>query len=161
MKAALPFTPSRRLFLARGLGLAALSVVPAHVLGRGGEPPGNRLNLVFVGVGDRGRALHGSHGAGGWQLLPKARDDAYPRPAPRIPRVNGHHADWVSACKGGPGAGANWNYGGPLAEVALLGVLAQRFNGQRLEWDARNLRVTNFPAANAFIHPPYREGWAT
>lgn len=123
------------------------------------EPQRKLPQFGAIIVGDRGKALHGSHGAGGWQLLPKARDDAYPRPAPRIPRVKGHHADWVSACKGGPAASANWNYGGPLAEVALLGVLAQRFNGQRLEWDARSLRVTNFPAANAFVHPPYREGW--
>jgi hypothetical protein len=92
-------------------------------------------------------------------LLPKARDDAYPRPAPTIPRVKGHHADWVSACKGGSIASSNWNYGGPLAEVALLGVLALRFPGQRLEWDARGLRVTNFPAANSLINPPSREGW--
>lgn len=122
--------------------------------------PGRQLpQFGAIIVGDRGKALHGSHGAGGWQLLPRARDQAYQRPPPSLPRVPGHHADWVRACKGGPVAGANWNYGGPLAEVALLGVLAQRFNGQRLEWDARNLRVTNFSPANAFIDPPYREGW--
>lgn len=110
-------------------------------------------------VGERGQVLHGSHGAGGWQLLPRARHQAYQPPPPTLPRVPGHHADWVRACKGGPVSSANWDYGGPLAEVALLGVLAQRFNGQRLEWDARNLRVTNLPAANAFIQPAYREGW--
>jgi predicted dehydrogenase len=123
------------------------------------EPARQLPQFGAIIVGDRGKALHGSHGAGGWQLLPRARDQAYQRPPPSLPRVPGHHADWVRACKGGPVASANWNYGGLLAEVALLGVLAQRFNGQRLEWDARNLRVTNFPPANAFIDPPYREGW--
>lgn len=123
------------------------------------EPQRKLPQFGAIIVGDKGKALHGSHGAGGWQLLPRARDDAYQRPAPSLPRVKGHHADWVSACKGGPIASSNWNYGGPLAEVALLGVLAQRFNGQRLEWDAAALRVKNLPAANALIHPAYRQGW--
>jgi hypothetical protein len=31
--------------------------------------------------------------------------------------------------------------------------------GQRLDWDGRNLRVTNNEAANQFVTKPYREGW--
>ena len=123
------------------------------------EPQRKLPQFGAIIIGDKGKALHGSHGAGGWQLLPRARNDAYRLPPPTIPRVPGHHADWVRACKGGPGASSNWNYGGPLAEVALLGVLALRFPGQRMDWDAANLRVTNFPAADAFIKPAYREGW--
>ena len=123
------------------------------------EPQRKLPQFGAIIVGDKGKAMHGSHGAGGWQLLPRARNDAYRLPAPTIPRVPGHHADWIRACKGGPGASSNWNYGGPLAEVALLGVLALRFPGQRMDWDAANLRVTNFPAADAFIKPAYREGW--
>lgn len=123
------------------------------------EPQRQLPQFGAIIVGDQGKALHGSHGAGGWQLLPRARDNAYQRPAASIPRVPGHHADWVRACKGGPISSANWNYGGPLAEVALLGVLAQRFNGQRLEWDAAAMKVRNLPAANALVAPPWREGW--
>lgn len=47
---------SRRRFLATGTGLAAFSLAPLHLLGRGGQPPSDRLNLVFVGVGGRGAA---------------------------------------------------------------------------------------------------------
>jgi len=34
--------------------VAAFTVVPAHVLGRGGEPPSNKLNIGVVGSGGRG-----------------------------------------------------------------------------------------------------------
>jgi len=46
---------SRREFVAAGTGLAAFTFLPAHVLGRGGvDPPSERMNLAFVGVGMRG-----------------------------------------------------------------------------------------------------------
>ncbi len=116
-------------------------------------------NIGAVIIGDQGKILYGSHGAGGAQLIPKVRNDAFPRPAQTIARSPGHQAEWVAACKGGSPAGSNFNYGGPLTEVALLGVLALRFNRQKLEWDAPACRITNHDAANALIRPPYRTGW--
>ncbi|MBK7936616.1 MAG: hypothetical protein IPJ82_05790 [Lewinellaceae bacterium] len=29
----------------------------------------------------------------------------------------------------------------------------------RLEWDAANMRITNFEDANAFVGREYRDGW--
>ncbi len=113
--------------------------------------------LVF---GDRGTIMHGSHGAGGAQIIPAERDRAYQRPPQTIPRVPGHYEDWIRACKEGRAAGSGFEYGGPLTEVALLGVLAQRFNGQKLEWDADALKITNHPEANLWVNPPSRPGWA-
>jgi predicted dehydrogenase len=110
-------------------------------------------------LGDQGKILHGSHGAAGTQLLPRARWEAYQRPPKTLLRSKGHYEDWVAACKGGAPATSNFNYGGPLTEVALLGVAALRFNGERLEWDAAAMRFKNHEAANALIRPPYRAGW--
>mgnify|MGYP000677363100 FL=1 len=45
-----------------------------------------------------------------------------------------------------------------MTEVALLGVLAQRFGG-RIEWDSKNMRITNRPELNVFIKEPVRAGW--
>jgi hypothetical protein len=45
-----------------------------------------------------------------------------------------------------------------MSEVALLGVLAQRFGG-RIEWDAKNMRITNRPELNVFVKEPVRAGW--
>jgi predicted dehydrogenase len=116
-------------------------------------------NIGAIIIGDRGKILHGSHGAGGAQLLPRARWDAYQRPPKTLPRSKGHHEDWVIACKGGAPATSSFNYGGPLTEVALLGVAALRLSGQTLEWDAPALRFKGNDDANALINPPYRSGW--
>jgi hypothetical protein len=40
----------------------------------------------------------------------------------------------------------------------LLGNLAVR-TGQRIEWDAANMRAKNCPAADAFIRKQYRRGF--
>jgi hypothetical protein len=85
------------------------------------------------------------------------------RPEKTLPRVVGsHEADWVRACKEGPGgrpASSPFEYGGALTETVLLGVLAMRLPNQRLTWDAANLQFVNHPAADALLHTPYRDGW--
>jgi len=70
----------------------------------------------------------------------------------------GPHGEWVSAIKGGPKPGSNFDYAAPMTEVALLGVIAQRFGG-RIEWDSKNMKITNRPELNAFIKEPVRDGW--
>jgi hypothetical protein len=78
----------------------------------------------------------------------------------KCPRVKGGPiVEWVRAVKGeGPEPGANFDYAAPLTEVALIGVLAQRFGG-RIEWDAKNMRVTNRPELNRYVKEPIRKGW--
>ena len=71
----------------------------------------------------------------------------------------GPHREWVRAIKGeGPECGSNFDYAAPMSEVALLGVLAQRFGG-RIEWDSKNMRITNRPELNLFVKEPARAGW--
>lgn len=78
--------------------------------------------------------------------------------AQKYPRVkDGPFAEWVRAIKGGPECGSNFDYAAPMTEVALLGVLAQRFDG-RIEWDPAK-GVTNRPELNAFVKEPVRAGW--
>jgi len=43
--------------------------------------------------------------------------------------------------------------------VVLLGNVAIRA-GKKIEWDSKNLRVTNAPEANAYIKREYRDGWS-
>lgn len=110
-------------------------------------------------VGSKGRMIHGSHGASGVRIFPESKMQAYERPEPSIARVEDHHQDWIQACKGGTPASSNFEYGGPLTEMALLGVLAGRLKNRKLYWDSKNLKITNDDEANAFVNPPYREGW--
>jgi len=75
---------------------------------------------------------------------------------PRVPK-GGPFKEWVQAIKGGPECGSNFDYAAPMTEVALLGVLAQRFGG-RIEWDPIK-GVTNRPELNAYVKEPVRAGW--
>lgn len=78
----------------------------------------------------------------------------------KYPRVKGGpHVEWLRAIKGeGPEPGSNFDYAAPMSEVALLGVIAQRFGG-RLEWDSKNMQITNRPELNLFVKEPVRKGW--
>jgi hypothetical protein len=107
--------------------------------------------------------MHGSHGAGGLRIIPEAKMQAYELPEETLPRVpdgmNGHEQDWIRACKDGKPASSTFDYGGPLTEMILLGVLAMRFKDTPLEWDPEKMRITNNEQANEYINPPYRDGW--
>lgn len=112
-------------------------------------------------IGAKGTIMYGSHGAGGVQIVPQAKMLAYEKPDPTIPRVKDHHQDWLQAVREGRPAGSNFDYGGPLTEIGLLGVIAVKFPGTKLEWDAESMRFTNCEEANQYVNPPYREGWTT
>jgi hypothetical protein len=70
-----------------------------------------------------------------------------------------HYHDWVDAAMQGHETTANFAYAGPLTEAVLLGTVAARFSGQRLEWDGPGLRIANHAGADAFVRKAYRDGW--
>ena len=49
--------------------------------------------------------------------------------------------------------------GCPLTEALLLGVVANRFPDQKLNWDANALQVTNVSEANQYLQRTYRKGF--
>lgn len=111
-------------------------------------------------IGEKGTIMHGSHGAGGARIIPETKMREYERPEQTIPRIrDGHEGDWIRACKDGRPASSNFDYGGPLTEMALLGMIAIRVKDQKLKWDAKNLKFTNNDAANELLHIQYRPGW--
>lgn len=110
-------------------------------------------------IGQNGNIMHGSHGAGGMRIVPETKMKAYTPPSKTLQRSKGHHQDWILACKGGKPASSNFNYGGPLTEMALLGVFAIRNHNRKLIWDVKNMRITNDAEADKFVNPPYRDGW--
>ena len=92
------------------------------------------------------------------KLLPEADFTTFARPDRSIPKSIGHHAEWIAACKDGRPTTCNFDYSGALTEAVLLGTVAFRA-GQKLDWDAVNLKATNCPAADAFLRREYRSGW--
>ena len=57
-------------------------------------------------------------------------------------------------------ASHGFGYGGPLTELGLLGLVALRFPGEKLEWDGATQRFPKHAAATALVNPPYRSGWS-
>jgi predicted dehydrogenase len=118
-------------------------------------------------LGDAGNGLlvvgdKGSLTCPGWsgmpRLLPYDLHRAYQHPAKTLPRVAGHHADWLQACMGGTPACSNFEYGARLTEFILLGNIALR-SGKVIKWDAAAMKATNVPGAQSFIEGSYRKGW--
>ena len=107
-------------------------------------------------IGDKGVLL--SSFSSKPRLLPDEKNNAYTPPPKTILRSKGHHRDWLDACKGGPAASSNFEYGARLTELLLLGVLSLR-TGRRINWDAANMKARNLPAADAIIKESYRKGW--
>jgi predicted dehydrogenase len=69
--------------------------------------------------------------------------------------------EWAAAIKAGKPALAysNFDYAARLTETMLLGNIAVRFAGTKLEWDAAKLRFANSDAATKLVSKEYRKGW--
>jgi predicted dehydrogenase len=119
-----------------------------------GEKPNVSGSLL---VGTKGTLYSPGDNGNARVLLPRDSFRDYQTPKPTLPRSPGHHAEWIRACKGGPAAMSNFDYSGPLTEMALLANVAIRA-GERVTWDAVHLRAT--PAvAQRYIRREYRQGW--
>lgn len=140
-----------------------------------------------MGDNDGGMRLVGSKGeliAGMWGREPhllslkgKEIDAPAVNTSPVKGGPDGHQAQWVRACKEGYGAytSSPFSIAGPLTETVIMGNLAvrshsyreatangkgQNFPGRKkLLWDGKNMKITNFEPANAFVTRDYRTGW--
>jgi predicted dehydrogenase len=120
-----------------------------------GIPTGVKLpNQGSLFVGEEGTMLlpHSSEP----QLFPedKFKDAKRPDLEPR-----NHYHQWVDACMGKGETSSHFGYAGLLTEALLLGVVANRFPGQKLMWNAEKLSVTNLEEANALIRRAPRDGF--
>jgi len=123
-----------------------------------GRMMGDREGGVIF-KGSKGKLMCGTYGNVA-RLIPESRMKEYERPPKTLPRVpDCHEQDWVRACKGGPAAGANFDYSGPLSEMCTLGNVAKRLD-TRILWDPEKFEVTNLAQANQYVRKTYREGWS-
>ena len=69
--------------------------------------------------------------------------------------------EWVEAIKANKPSMAysNFDYASKLTEAMLLGNIAVRFAGEKLEWNAAKLQFTNSKKATALVSKEYRKGW--
>jgi predicted dehydrogenase len=111
-------------------------------------------------LGEKGTIMDATDYCWSPRIIPeeKMREFLPHRPPATIARVpkGNHYQEWIRACKGGPAAGSNFDYAGPLSEMVLLGNLALRV-GKKIEWDGPNLRVSNVPEANLLVRNELRK----
>ena len=70
-----------------------------------------------------------------------------------------HWAEWVDACLGKGKTAAGFEFSGPITEAVLLGAVAGRVPGVKLEFDAEACAIKGSDAANDLVKPRYRNGW--
>jgi len=112
-------------------------------------------------IGDKDTLYVPSYWGGGMFLSGAKYDDfaSIPEKFPKCSNFDRcHYEEWINACKGGQPALSNFDHAGPLTEMVLLGNVAMRA-GDKIEWDAKRLRVTNLREANHYVSKKYRKGW--
>ena len=107
-------------------------------------------------VGDKGKMMGEPYNS---RLIPESKMKAYKRPPKTLRRSPGHYQEWIDACKGGKPAGSNFEFASLVTEVVLLGNIALR-TGKKLYWDGANMKITNVPDANKYLHYQYRQEWS-
>jgi predicted dehydrogenase len=110
-------------------------------------------------VGDKGLLLGGFNGNNP-RVYPESPKYKAPPRERRDDERDEAVEQWIAACKGGPSPVANFEGQAPVTEAFLLGCLTQRLPGERFQWDSSAMRVTNAEAANKYVDPPYRSGYA-
>jgi hypothetical protein len=127
-----------------------------------GIPEGVRLGdgkngSVFIGT--KGIATAGEYG-GRPRLLAGDRVVGYKFPDETVARIpdENPYIDWIGAIKNDGQACSNFDYSGPFTEWVAIGNLCLRHEG-KIEWDAKNMRVTNNEKANYDVTREYRDGW--
>jgi predicted dehydrogenase len=130
-------------------------------------------------VGSKGKILADCYGDNP-RLLPTKLMKEVAIPSATIKRVpEGHYQQWVDACIAGYGnaqTSSHFDFAGPFTESVLIANLAIRswmmknpkakgwgdkyLGRKKLLWDAQNMRITNFDAANQYVKRTYREGWS-
>jgi predicted dehydrogenase len=135
---------------------------------QGGAMPECPVRYVDLNKIDHGAMFEGSKGVliADFQsrILYPQRNDAdltYYKPrkkADLIPPMGDFQKQWVNACKGNLKTSCDFDYGGRMIEMMLLGLMAYRV-GKKVNYDGATGRVTDCSEANELIGRKYREGW--
>jgi predicted dehydrogenase len=140
--------------------------LPPKELLHGEVPPGSGSLLV----GKKGILYSPDDYGEMYMLLPKADFKDVKKPDHTVPRRDSQKyrdiddymkLEWVRAIHENKPevAYSNFDFAALLTETILLGNVAMRTKGAKLEWDGPSLRFTNAPQANAFLTKEYRKGW--
>ena len=85
---------------------------------------------------------------GGPQLVPYSKNKGIVRP-----KLKGrsHYHSFIDACLGKDATTSNFGFAVPLTETTLLGNIANRFHGKKLEWNQNKMLIPNHSEANSLV----------
>jgi predicted dehydrogenase len=139
-----------------GGNLPPRDILPQDLLPESGRLPSSGSLII----GDKGKLYTpGDYGGGGHIIDGVDVGDV------TFPKSPGHWEEFVAAIRGGAPATSNFpDYASQLAETILLGNLAVWAEGDKVEWDAKNLKVKNgrevAEKVAHIIKPTYRAGYS-
>lgn len=90
------------------------------------------------------------------QWFPAGADEAVAIEA--VPSVD-HYVQWADAARGVGETTSAFDYSGPLTETVLLGTVGIRYPGQKLEWNAAEMKIPNLSEAESWLTKKYASGW--
>jgi predicted dehydrogenase len=136
---------------------------------QGGAMPQSPSRWVNLKAIDHGAMFEGSKGFlicdFNSRLLIPAGDGAdmtYYDPRPKeklVPPLGDFLGEWIRACKGSLKTSCDFDYGGTMIEMMLLGLVAFRV-GKKIAYDGAAGNVAGGAEGNDLLRRQYRAGWS-
>jgi len=83
----------------------------------------------------------------------------HPRPKDKLfPPIGDFQRQWINACKGSLKTCCDFDYGGKMIEMMMVGLVAYRV-GKKITYDGATGRSTDCSEANDWMQRKYRPGW--
>ena len=98
-------------------------------------------------IGSKGKLMHGTYAQSPRLLGAAANAPKPPQTYKRIP--TSHEINWIDAIRGGERPYSNFEIASPFTETALLGNVAIRLKGTKLEYNGQDMKFTNSEEAAA------------
>ena len=127
-------------------------------------PPGGKSETKAAPPGKviygEGLTFKGGSHASTLKIIPESKAQEMASKLPDYSKNNSdHYKNFLLACKGQEKCRSSFAIAGPLSQVLVLGVIAQRVNA-KLSFDRVTKQITNHPVANALrVGPPPRKDW--
>ena len=121
-------------------------------------------NLGMIMIGSKNSLITGGRPNNPKLLVDEEEWTEFQKNPPKqtIPRLKSGDEtpiqEWIDGIKNDFLPGSNFNYSAELTEMALIGVLSQRFGG-RIDYDSKKMEITNRPELNRFLKEEARDGW--
>jgi predicted dehydrogenase len=135
---------------------------------QGGALPASPVKYLDLKKIDHGAMFEGSKGVLVADFQSRAvfphgnqADMTYYKPRAKselLPPLGNFQRQWINACKGDLKTACDFDYGGKMIEMMLLGLVAYRV-GKKVKYDGGTGRVTDCSEANELLARKYRSGW--